>query len=181
MQYLGTISEMTEWSLFVSKASHSISQWFKSVPQPLCWRSWSRTILWRPTRPSRTNSQRRYPFHHRGLECNSRKIPGVTGKFGLGVQNEAGKGITEFCEENALVIANTHFQQDKTLHIDITRWSIPKSDYFLCSQRWRNSIQSANTRPGAYCGSDHELLIAKFRLKLKNVRKTLRPLQYDLN
>ena len=48
-------------------------------------------------------------------------------------------------------------------------------DYILCSQRWRSSIQSAKTRPGADCGSDHELLIAKFRLKLKKVGKTARP------
>ena len=47
--------------------------------------------------------------------------------------------------------------------------------------RWRSSIQSAKTRPGADCGSDHELLIAKFRLKLKKVGKTTRPLRYDLN
>ena len=58
------------------------------------------------------------------------KIPGVTGKFGLGVQNEAGQRLTEFCQENALVITNTVFQQDEklTLHMDITRWSTPKSD-----------------------------------------------------
>ena len=54
-------------------------------------------------------------------------------------------------------------------------------DYILCSQRQRSSIQSAKTRPGADCGSDHELLIAKFRLKLKKVEKTTRPFRYDLN
>ena len=48
-------------------------------------------------------------------------------------------------------------------------------DYTLCSQGWRSSIQSAKTRPGADCGSDHEFLIAKFRLKLKKVEKTMRP------
>ena len=53
--------------------------------------------------------------------------------------------------------------------------------YILCSQRWRSSIQSAKTRPGADCGSDHELLIAKFRLKLKKAGKTTRPFRYDLN
>ena len=56
-----------------------------------------------------------------------------------------------------------------------------QTDYILCSQRWRSSIQSAKTRQGAECGSDHELLIAKLRLKLKNVGKTTRPLRYDLN
>ena len=54
-------------------------------------------------------------------------------------------------------------------------------DYILCSQRWRSSIQSTKTRPGADCGSDHELLIAKFRLKSKKVEKNTRPLRYDLN
>ena len=54
-------------------------------------------------------------------------------------------------------------------------------DYILCLQRWRSSIQSAKTKPGADCGSDHELLIAKFRLKLKKVGKTTRPFRYDLN
>ena len=52
--------------------------------------------------------------------------------------------------------------------------------YFF-SQRWRSSIQSAKTRPGADCGSDHKLLIAKFRLKLNEVEKTTRPFRYDLN
>ena len=53
-------------------------------------------------------------------------------------------------------------------------------DYTLCSQRWRNSIQSTKTRPGADCGSDHEL-ITRFRLKLKKIGKTTRPFRYDLN
>ena len=56
-----------------------------------------------------------------------------------------------------------------------------QTDYILCSQRWRSSIQSAKTRPGADCGSDDELPIAKFRLKLKKVGKATRPLRYDLN
>ena len=54
-------------------------------------------------------------------------------------------------------------------------------DYILCSQRWRSSTQSAKTRLGADCGSDHELLITKFRLKLKKAGKTTRPFRYDLN
>ena len=58
----------------------------------------------------------------------SQEIPGITGKFGLGVQIEAGQRLIEFCQENALVIANTLFQQHKRrLHMDITRWSTPKS------------------------------------------------------
>ena len=105
-------------------------------------------------------------------------------KFGLGVQNEAAQRLIEFCQENALVIANTLFQQHKRR---LYTWTLPDGqhrnqiDYILCSQIWRSSIQSAKTRPGADCGSDHELLIAKFRLKLKKVGKTTRPFRYDLN
>ena len=58
---------------------------------------------------------------------------------------------------------------------------ILKSDYLLCSQIWTSSIQSAKTRPGADCGSEHELFIVKFRLKLKKEGKTIRPCRYDLN
>ena len=62
-------------------------------------------------------------------KVGSQETPGLTGKFGLGVQNEAGKRLIEFCQENTLVIANTLFQQHKRrLHMDITRWSTPKSD-----------------------------------------------------
>ena len=117
-------------------------------------------------------------------KVGSQETPGVTGKFGLGVQNEAEQRLIEFFQENALVIANTLFQQHK---IRIYTWTSPDGqhqnqiDYIPCSQRWRSSIQSTKTRLGADCGSDHELLIAKFRLKLKKVGKTTRPFRYDLN
>ena len=81
-------------------------------------------------------------------KVGSQEIPGVTGKFGLGVQNEAGQRLTEFCQENALVIANTLFQQHKRR---LYTWISPdcqyrnQIDYILCSQRWRSSIQSAKT------------------------------------
>ena len=99
------------------------------------------------------------------------------------MRNEAGQRLIEFCQENALVTANTlPTTQEKTLHMDITRWSTPNQiDYIVCSQRWRSSIQSAKTRLGADCGSDHELLIAKFRLKWKKEGKTTRPFRCDLN
>ena len=62
-------------------------------------------------------------------KVGSQEAPGVTGKFGLGIRNEAGQRLTEFCQENALVITNTLFQQhNRRLHMDITRWSTPKSD-----------------------------------------------------
>ena len=64
-------------------------------------------------------------------------------------------------------------------HLQIV--NLNQIDYILCSQRWRSSTQAAKTRPGADCGSDNELLIAKFRLKLKKVGKTTRPFRHDLN
>ena len=67
-------------------------------------------------------------------KVGSQETPGLTGKFGLGMWNEAGQRLIEFCQENALVIANTLFQKHKTLHMDITRWSTPKSDWLYSLQ-----------------------------------------------
>ena len=117
-------------------------------------------------------------------KVGSEETPGVTGKLGVGVRNEAEQRLIEFCQENTLVIANTLFQQHKRR---LYTWTSPdgqhqdQTDYILCSQRWRSSIQTAKIRPGADCGSDHELLIAKFRLKLKKAGKTTRPFRYDLH
>ena len=92
--------------------------------------------------------------------------------------------LIEFCQEKALVIENILFQQHKRR---LYTWTSPDGqhwnqiDYILCSQRWRSSIQATKTRPGADCGSDHELLIGQFRLKLKKVGKTTRPFRHDLN
>ena len=108
-------------------------------------------------------------------KVGSQETPGITGKFGLGIQNEAGQRLIKFCQENTLITANTLFQQHKRR---LYTWTSPDDqhrnqiDYILCSQRWRSSMYLAKTRPGADCGSDHELLIAKFRLKLKK-RKPL--------
>ena len=117
-------------------------------------------------------------------KVGSQEIPGVTRKFGLGMRNEAGQRLIEFCQENALVIANTLFQQHKKRLYTGTSPDDQhqnQTDYILCNQRWRSSIQSKKTRPGADCGSDHELHITKFRLKLKKVGKIARPFRYDLN
>ena len=101
-------------------------------------------------------------------------------KYGM----KQGKRLIEFCQENAVVITNTLFQQHKRR---LYTWTSPdgqhqnQTDYILCSQRRRSSTRSTKTRLGADCGSDHELLKAKFTLKLKKVRKTTRPFRYDLN
>ena len=112
------------------------------------------------------------------------EISGVTCKFGLGVQNEEGARLTEFCQVNTLVIANTFFQQHKRR---LYTWTSPDGqnwnqiDYILCSQKWRSSIQSAKIRLGDDCSSDHELFIATLRLNLKKVGKTTSSFKYDLN
>ena len=90
-------------------------------------------------------------------------------------------------QKNALVIANTLFQQHERR---LYTWTSPggqhrnQIDYILCSQRWRSSIQSAKIRPGTNCSQiywPHELFIVKFRLKSKKVGKATRPFRYDPN
>ena len=143
------------------------------MPWPVTLKNLIWMVLWRPTRSSRTNTPKRCPFHHRGLECKRRKSRDTwSNKFGLGVQNEAGQRLTEFCHENTLVIANSLFQQHRRqlytwTSLDGQHWN--QTDCILCSQRWRSSIQSTKTRPGADCGSDHELLIAKFTCYSRNI------------
>ena len=168
-QNMGAISKMTEWSLFISKANHSISQLSKYAPtsnaeetevegfyedlQDLLELTPKKDVL--------------FIIGDWNAKVGSQETPGVTGKFGLGMRNEAGQRLIESCQENALVIANTLFQQHKRR---LYTWTSPDGqhwnhiDYILCSQRWRFSIQSAKSRLGADCGSVHELLIAKFRL-----------------
>ena len=85
-------------------------------------------------------------------KVGSQETPGVTGKFGLGVQNEAGQRLTEFCQEKTLVMANTLFQQHKRR---LYTWTSPdgqyqnQTDYIVCSQRWRCSIKSAKNKTGS--------------------------------
>ena len=85
-------------------------------------------------------------------KVGSQEIPGVTGKFGLGVQNEAMQRLREFCQENILVIANTLLQQQKRrLYTQTSPDGQHQNqiDYILCSQRWRSSIQSEKNKTGS--------------------------------
>ena len=164
-------------------------QTIKYHHNPSLWnaeRSWSWRVLWRPIRPFRTNTQKRCPFHYRGLKYKSRKSRDTWSN------REIWPWSTEWSRakanrvlsENTLDIENTLFQQHKRR---LYKWTSPhgqhwnQTDYILCSQRWKSSIQSAKTRLGVDCGSDHELLIAKFRLKLKKVGITTTPFRYNLN
>ena len=142
-------------------------------------------VLGRPTRPSRTNIQKRCPFHYRGMECKCRKSRATWNN----------RWVWPWSTERSRAKANRVLLREHTGHSKhpppttqekTQLWASPDGlyqnpiDEILCSQRWRSSIQSAKTRPGADCGSDQEL-IAKFRLKLKKVGKTTRPFRYDLN
>ena len=134
MQYLAAISKMTEWSLFVSKANHSISS---LCPNQWHWRSWSWTVLWRPTRPFR-NTQNGCAFHYRGLECKSRKSRNTWSN------RQIWPWSTEWSRAKAIRVLprerighNKHplpTTQEKTLHMDNTRWSTLKSDWLYSLQ-----------------------------------------------
>ena len=101
------------------------------MPQPVMLKKLKLNGSMKTYRPSKTNTKKRRPFHHKELKCKSgiQEISGVTGKFGLGVQNEAGQRLTVLPKEctghRKHLLPTT---QEKTLHVDITIWSIPKSD-----------------------------------------------------
>ena len=118
-------------------------------------------------------------------KVGSQELPGLTGKFGLGVQNEAGQRLTEFCQGNALIIANTLFQQHKR---QLNTWTSPDGqhrnqiDYILRNQRWRSSIYGQQKQD-----QDQDLTVAQMmnsllqNSDLKKVGKTTIPFRYDLN
>ena len=143
-------------------------------------------VLWKPIRHSRTNTQQRCPFHYRGLEWKSRKSRGTW----------SNRQIWSWSTKWSRAKVNRVLPRERTGHSKhplpkhkrrLYTWTSPdgqyqnQTDYILFGQRWRSFIQSAKTISGADCGSDHELLIVKFRLKLKKVGKTTRPFRYDIN
>ena len=156
MQYLDAISKTTEWSLHfqgkpfditviqvyapTSNAEKAEVEWFYEDLQDLLELTHKKDV--------------RFTIGDWNAKVGSQETPGVTGKFGLGVQNEEWKRLTELCQENALVIANTLLQQHKRR---LYTWTPPDGqywnqiDYSLYSQRWRNSIQAAKTRLGGDC------------------------------
>ena len=125
-------------------------------------------------------------FRLRVLECKSRKSRDTWSNRQIWpwCTEWSRAKIIEFYQENTLVIPNTLFQQHKRR---LYTWTSPddqcwnQTDYILCNQRGRCFIDSAKTRPGADYGSNHDFLIAKFRLKFKKVGEATRPFRYDLN
>ena len=142
-------------------------------------------VLWRPTRPFRTNTQKRCPFH-RGLECKCRKSRNTWSNRQIWPWStewsraNANRVLPRECTGHSKLPLPT--TQEKTLHMDITKWSTPKSDWLYSTQPKMEKLYTVNkhkTRSWLWLRS--ELLITKFRLKLKKVGKTTTPFRYDLN
>ena len=175
---------MTEWSLFFQDKPFNITviqvyapnsnaeevevEWFYEVLQDLL----------------ELTPKKRCPYHQRELECKSRKSRNTWSNRQIWSTEwsraKANSVLPRECTGRSKHPLPT--TQEKTLHMDITRWSTPKSDW-LCSlqPKMEKLYTVSKNKTRSDCGSDHELLIAKFRLKLKKVGKTTRPFRYDLN
>ena len=143
-------------------------------------------VLWRPPRPFRTNTQKRRPFHYKGLECKSTKLRNTGSNRQLWPWNmewsraKANRVLPrERTGHSKYPLPTT---QEKTLHMDITRWSTLKSDWLFSLQPKMEKLYTVSkNKTGSWLGSDYEIHIAKFRFKLKKVGKTTRPFRNDLN
>ena len=144
-----------------------------------------RMVLWRPTRPSRTKNQKRCPFHYRGLECKSRKSRNTWSNrqiWPLSTKRSRPKANRVLPREHTGHSKHPlPATQEKALHMDITRWSVPKSD-------WLHSLQPKTEK--LYTVSKNktgELTVAQImnsllpNSDLKKAGKTTRPFRYDLN
>ena len=143
-------------------------------------------VLWWSIRPSRSNTRKSCPFHHRGLECKNRKSRDTWSN------RQVWSWSTEWSRAKSSRVLPRECTSHSKHPLPTTQrwlytWTSPdgqhwnQTDYILCIWRWRSHTQAAKTRPGVDCGSDHELLTVKFRLKLKKEGKTTRPFRYDLN
>ena len=180
MQYLDAVSKITEWSPFISKAIHSMSQLSKSVPQPVMLKKLKLNSSMKTYKPFKTNTPKICPFHYRGLECKSRKSRNTWSNRQIWPWNtEWSRAKTNIVLPRKCTGHSKHpllAIQEKTLYIEITRWSTLKSDWLYSLQPiWRSSIQSTKNKTRCW------LCIVKFRLQLKKVGKTTRPFRYDLN
>ena len=139
---------MTEDSWFVSKVNHSISQLSKSTPKPLIQRSWNWKVLWILTRTSRTNTQRRCSFHHRGLKYKSKKSRDIWSNRPLWPWSMRNKAKANRVLSRELTGRSKHLFQQHRRHL--YAWTSPDGqyqnqiDYTLCSWRWRSCIVSKN-------------------------------------
>ena len=149
-------------------------------------------VLWRPTRPFKTNTHthtHKCLVHYRGLKWKSRKSRDTWSNRQIWPWrtkwNRANTNRVLLREWSGYSKHALPTSREKILHMDITWGSILKSDWSYSLQPKVEKLyivsKKKKKRPGADCGSDHELLIAKYRLQLKKVGKTTRPLRYDLH
>ena len=120
-------------------------------------------------------------FNSKVGDCSTNS--NVMGNNGLGEQNERGERLVEFCDENGFVIVNTLFKQHPRR---LYTWTSPNQktrnqiDYIMVKRRWRSSCVYAKTHPGADCGSDHQLLVAGLRMKLRRIKAQKKPARLDM-
>ena len=120
----------------------------QAYAQPVMLKSWSWMVLWRPTRPFRTNTQKRCPFHYRGLEWKSRKSRNTWGNRQIWPWNtewsraKANRILPRKCTGHSKHPLPT--TQEKTLHMDITRWSTLKSDWLYSLQPKMEKVYTVN-------------------------------------
>ena len=165
MQYLDAISKMTEWSLFISKANHSIAQHSKSMPRPVMLKKLKLKVVWRPTKPSRTNTQKICAFRYskgrkwRDTWSNRQIWPWRTKWSKAKTSRILPKEFTGHSKQPLPTI------QEKTIHMDITRLSLPKSDWLYSLQSKMEKLYTVSkNKTGADCGSDHECPISSMTL-----------------
>ena len=153
---------MTEWSLFVSKTNIQYPSNPSLCPDQQRWRSWSWTVLWRPTRPSRTNTQKRCPFHYRGLECKSRKSKDTWSSRQIWPWN------TEWSRERAnrvLPRECTGHNKHRSTHGHHQMVNIEIRSIMLFAAKDAEALYSQQkTRLWTGYGSDHELLLPNSEL-----------------
>ena len=116
-------------------------------------------------------------------KVGKQKTAVVTGGFGLGTRNERGDTMVDFCSRNSLVVMNIMFKQHARR---LYTWKSPDKitrnqiDYILCTGQWKSSIKRVTTIHGADCGTDHNLLIAIVKIKLKQTKRYKTTPKYDL-
>ena len=151
------------------------------MPQPVMLKKLKLTVLWRPTGPFRTSTQKDVLFviGYWNAKVGGQETPGVTGKFGLGMWNEAGQIINRVWPRKCTGHSKHHLPttQEKTLYMDITRWSTSKSDSIFFIAQDREALYSQQKQ-------DQELTVAQIMNSLlpnsdSNWRKQGKPLDHS--
>ena len=143
-------------------------------------------ILWRPTRPPRTNTKKKdvlFIIGNWNAKVGNQVIPGITGNFGLRVQNEAGQQLTVLGREHTGHSKHPlPTTQETTLHMDITRWSILKSDWLYSLQPKMEKLYTfSKNKTWSWLWLRSWTPYCKIQTEIEESRKTSKPFRYDLN